>query len=139
MPSDKTTTEVARHFVQEAWGKGNLAVAEELLSPELIDHRARPGQKPGRAGFLDVLRLYHTAFQVRRFVPEKLIAQGREVADSWEMIAFHQDDFFGIPATGQLVTLSGADWYQVEKGKIVEIWHEQDVFGVMMELSGVLP
>ena len=131
--------QIARRFVYEVWGKKNLAVAEELLSPNLINHRTRPGQARGLAGFLETLRLYHDAFEIRRFIPERLVGEGDEVTDSWEMIAFHQGEFFGIPATGQLVTLSGADWYHVEGGRITEVWHEQDVFGVMMELSGVLP
>jgi predicted ester cyclase len=131
--------EVVRRFTDEAWGRGNLAVAEELLSPDLNNHRTRPGQPHGREGMLETLRQFHEAFGVRRFIPERLIAQRNEVADSWEMIAFHQGDFYGNPGTGQLVTLSGADWYQVSDGQIVEIWHEQDVFGVLVELGGALP
>jgi len=61
------------------------------------------------------------------------------VQDSWTMIAYHTGEFFGVAPTGQLITLTGADWFHVEEGRIVEIWHEQDVFGVLMELRGILP
>jgi steroid delta-isomerase-like uncharacterized protein len=130
---------VARRFVQEVWGRGDLAAAEELLAPDLVNHRVRLGQQAGRAGMVATLRQFHDAFGVRRFLYERLIVEGDVVADSWEMIAFHHGDFFGAPATGQIVTLSGADWYQIADGRIAEIWHEQDVFGVLLELSGVLP
>lgn len=130
---------VARRFVQEIWGNGNLEAARDLLSPDLINHSARPGQRQGLGGFLETLEVFHRAFPTRRFVPDRLVAQGDEVQDSWTMIAFHEGEFFGVAPTGQLVTLTGADWLHVEDGRISEIWHEQDVFGVLMELNGILP
>ncbi|HEU5108953.1 MAG TPA: ester cyclase [Micromonosporaceae bacterium] len=131
--------QVARRFAVEVWGKGDLAVADELLTDDLINHRTRPGQPGGKEGLLETIRLFHQAFAPRRFIPERFIAERDEVTDSWEMIAFHRGDFFGAAATGQLVTTSGTDWYHVSDGRIHEIWHEQDVFGVLIELSGALP
>jgi predicted ester cyclase len=138
MPASDTK-ELALRFVDEVWGNGDLDAGRELLSPDLVDRHPREGQAPGAEGFLETIRLYHAAFPVRRFLPERLIVQGDEVHDTWEMIAYHEGDFFGLPATGKLVTVTGADWCRFHQGRIVEIWHEQDVFGAKMMLNGVLP
>jgi len=131
--------DIARTFVREAWGKGNLTIARELLSPNLVNHKVWDGQPHGVEGFLDQIQKFHTAFPDRRFIPERLIVEGEKVSAFWDMIAIQKGEFFGVPPTGRLVTLSGADWYHIEGGKIVEVWHEQDVFGSLMELNGILP
>jgi len=131
--------EIARRFIEEAWGNGNLTVARELLGPGLINNNTKTGQAEGLEGFISHLGHYHSAFPERRFIHERLVVDGNKVADSWTMIAFHKGTFFGVRPTGKLVTLTGADLYRFDRGKIVEVWHEQDVFGVMMELLGVLP
>lgn len=133
------TRQLAWRFVDEVWGKGDLAVGRRILAPDLVDRHPRPGQAPGAEGFLETVQLYADAFPQRRFMPERPIVQGDEVATSWEMIAYHQGEFFGRPASNQLVNVTGADWMRVDHGRIVEIWHEQDVFGTLMMLSGVLP
>ena len=133
------TRELVLRFVDEVWGNGDLDVGREVLSSDLIDRHPRPGQPPGVEGFLETVRLYHTAFPVRRFLPERLLVQGDEVHTTWEMIGYQQGEFFGLPPSGKLVTVTGADWCRVTRGRITEIWHEQDAFGASMMLSGVLP
>jgi len=131
--------EGARRFVEEGWRKGNLEVARELLANDLVNHRELPGQRPGREGFLQTLSVFHDAFPERRFIPEGYVVEGNKVSAFWSMVAFHKGEFYGVAPTGKLITTSGSDWYYVHGGKIVEVWHQQDVFGVMMELMGILP
>jgi predicted ester cyclase len=56
----------------------------------------------------------------------------------WTFHGTLQGDFFGIPATGKGVTITGMGISRIENGKIVELWSNFDQLGLMQQL-GVIP
>lgn len=52
-----------RHLFEEVWNKGNLAIAEEVASPNWVAHGNLPGQElPGLEGVRRFITIYRTAF-----------------------------------------------------------------------------
>ena len=49
----------------------------------------------------------------------------------------HRGDFFGLPATGREVTLTGVHIMRVADGKIVEHWGSNDDLGLMRQLGAI--
>ena len=49
----------------------------------------------------------------------------------------HQGEFFGIPASGRRVEISGINIDRVEGGKVVEEWASYDLLGAMRQLGTV--
>ena len=45
----------------EAQSTGDLEALRELLAPDILDHNMRPGQEPGREGFLRAIAEDHAA------------------------------------------------------------------------------
>ena len=41
---------IARRYQEEVWGKGKLALLDELLAPEFVDHSLPAGMDPSFAG-----------------------------------------------------------------------------------------
>jgi len=70
--------------------------------------------------------------------PNDVIAEGNKVVTSWEMVATHQHELMGVPATGKQLTQSGATIYRLANARIVEIWNFPDNLGLMQQL-GVVP
>jgi predicted ester cyclase len=69
---------------------------------------------------------------------DELLADGDRVIGRWTMRATHEGSLMGIPATGKPVVMSGIDIARWEDGKLVELWHIEDVMSLMMQL-GVFP
>lgn len=53
------------------------------------------------------------------------------------MTATHEGELFGVPASGQTVSVGGFDLFRVEKGKIVELWQSWDQLGMMQQIGAL--
>ena len=127
---------IARRYGEEAFGEGNLAVSDELLSPDYVHHV--PGVAPDREGRKQLISMLHTAFPDTRLTVEDMVAEGNKVASRWTWVGTHKGKYMGIAPTGKQVTLTGISIHCIEGGKIVESWDEVDNLGMMQQL-GVVP
>lgn len=53
------------------------------------------------------------------------------------MTAKHTGDFLGIPTTNRAVNFVGHDLLKVQDGKIIEIWHVEDLAGMFEQLKSL--
>jgi len=60
MSAEEDNKALVRRFY-EAQTKGELDTLRELLAPGILDHNLRPGQEPGREGFLRAVAEDHAA------------------------------------------------------------------------------
>src|SRR5271166_4638277 len=94
-----------RHY-DEVWQQGNLAVADELLIADFVDHMPFPGQPTGRAGHLYAVTQILSAFPDHQFTIDDLIAEDDRVVGRWTMQATQTGELMGIPPTGKPVQMS---------------------------------
>jgi steroid delta-isomerase-like uncharacterized protein len=128
---------IARRYIEEVWGKGDVAAERELLAPNFVDRHPVPGFPDNREGHHQTLVMFRNAFPDLRMSLEFLVAEGDKVVDHWTARATHQGDLMGMPATGKQITITGSDVLRIENGKIAEIWHEEDMLGMMQQLGAV--
>ena len=128
---------VVRRYIEELWGQGNMALADELVSRDLVDHNPMPGQSPDYDGHHQVVQMFRAAFPDVQMTLEDLIAEGDRVVDRWTMRATHTGNFAGMPATGKQFTIGGIDISRLENGKIVEVWHQEDIISLMQQLGAI--
>jgi predicted ester cyclase len=100
---------IARRYQEEVWGKGNLALIDELLAPDYVDHSLPATMDPGFAGAKRAVQGALDAFPDGQWTVEDLIVEGEKVAIRWKMRATHEHAFRGIV-----------------DGKIVERWVNWD-------------
>jgi predicted ester cyclase len=129
--------EVVRRYIEDVWGQGDLAVDEHLLAPDYVDHTPPPGIRPDRAGHRENLRLFRSAFPDARFTIDELVGERETVVVRWTMQATQQGSFYGIAATNKPCTLTGIDIYHLANGQIREVWHQQDILGMLRELGSI--
>jgi len=121
-------------WIEEAWGKKNLDIIDELHAPDYVGHIVGfPGVR-GREAFKELFATFFAAFDDLHRANEFLIAEGDKVVayDSYRIK--HTGEFAGIPPTGKEVTFTGIDIYRIGDGKIVEQWYEMDITGMLQQL-----
>lgn len=126
-----------RRWLAEVWGKGDIEVARELVAGDLIDHNAMPGQPPGLEGQLWALAAIRRAFPDLAFTADVVAASGDLVAGRWTMTGTNTGpfDLFGLPPTRRPVTMTGQEIFRAAGGKLVEVWHSEDVPGMLRQLG----
>jgi len=134
MPTDDNR-EIARRFVEEVWGRGDLDIAREIVDKHVVHHRQRAGERFGIDGLLQGVTMYETAYPERTFTQDAVLVDGNLVQDRWTMQAVHSGELLGVPPTGRQVRLHGQNRYLIEDGKIVEVWHDEDIYGMMRQIG----
>lgn len=128
---------IVRRYLEEVWGKGNVALLGELLDEHVVDHNPLPEQAPGIDGQRQAVSLFTSAFGNTRMTVDSLVAEGDKVVDHWTWSGTHQGELMGIPPTDRTVTITGTAISRLVDGKIVEIWHVEDTFGLMQQLGAI--
>ncbi len=90
-----STTEAAnkaqfRRAYEELLNQGILAVADELIAPDFLNHEAPPGRNRGPESMRQLTTMLRTAFPDLRFTIEELVAEGDTVAGRLTMSGTHQ-------------------------------------------------
>jgi steroid delta-isomerase-like uncharacterized protein len=73
-----------------------------------------------------------------RVVVEDMIAEGDKVAVRYTLEGTHEGELFGVPPTGQRLSIKSMTVEQVSDGKIREHWRITDTLDMMQQL-GVVP
>jgi predicted ester cyclase len=128
--------EMYERWLFEVWGKGDEAVAAELLHADLVDHNAVPGQPKGREGDLWAARSVRTAFPDLRFSLDVSFEHDDLVTGRWTMTGNHTGplELLGLPPTGRPVSMSGQEIFRARDGQFVEVWHLEDIGSLMRSL-----
>ena len=138
--STEANKAISRRFLEEIFGQGKLAVADEIIAPNHVNSGpgALPGLPPGPEGSKQLVTVYRNAFPDVQFTIDEQIAEGDKVVTRWTAHGTHTGELAGIPATGKSSTVTGMGVDRIMNGKIVESWGIFDQFGMMQQL-GVIP
>jgi steroid delta-isomerase-like uncharacterized protein len=137
MSSDENKA-IVRRLIEEAQGRRQLHVIDELISPEFIDHCAWPGVPGNREGVRQIFGMFHTAFPDLQVSIHDQIAEADRVATRKTLSGTHKGDFFGIPATGRAVQIVVIDILRLKDSWITDHWNLVDQQGLFQQL-GLVP
>ena len=126
-----------RRWLSEVWEQGRTDVAGELMAEDLIDHNPYPGQPPGLDGHNWAVAMVRRAFPDLRFTADVVISDGQFVAGRWTMTGTNTGtvELFGLPPTGRPVTMTGQEIFRADGGKLTELWHQEDLPGMLRQLG----
>ena len=117
----------------------NLAVVDEVMAPDILDHRFDPGPPLGTEGTKRVYGRFLEAFPGGRAERLALIGEGDLVFWHGRAEVTHTGgEFMGGKATGRKLSWEAMDLFRVAGGKIVERWGLHDQLGRMQQM-GILP
>jgi len=128
----------AKRWSEELWSRGNLAVADEIISKDYVRHD--PGDPFPAKGPVDVKRIVQ---MLRSMLPdfrievEAIIAEGDFVVSRYTATATDTVGYMGLPATGKAIRTQAIQIFRFADGKIVESWAARDDLGTLAQLGHV--
>jgi steroid delta-isomerase-like uncharacterized protein len=128
----------ARRWSEELWGRGNLAVADEIIAPDYVRHD--PGDPFPAKGPEDVKRIVtmlRTMLPDFRIEVESMVAEGDMVVSRYTATATDTVGYMGRPATGKAIRTAAIQMFRFADGKIVESWAVRDDLGTLRQLGHV--
>jgi predicted ester cyclase len=128
-----------RRIYEEMFNQGNLAIADELIAPDILNHAAPPGSNRGPESMRQLITMLSTAFPDMHYTIEEMVAEGDMVACRMTMSGTHQGPLIGIAPTGRSVRQqSQMHFLRFRNGKVIEHWAVRDDLGMMRQLD-VIP
>ena len=137
--SEENKQKVRRLFA-EAWDQGNMSVIDEVLHPDFVhyDPNSEAGEVRGADAFKGEIEYFRRALAGLTHTVEDQVAEGDKVVTRWKASGTHQGDFFGVPASGERVEMSGMEINRFDQsGKIVEAWSEYHLHGAMRQIGAI--
>jgi predicted ester cyclase len=130
----------ARRVVEEIFNQGDIAVANELISPDCVHHIPGAPPVPGLAALRDWLTLTLSIFPDFHAIVEDEIAEGDRVVQRITCYGTHEGEFSGVRPTGQQVSFQIIDISRAgPDGRFAEHWSTADLPGVLRQLAEPSP
>jgi len=126
---------LVRRFYKEVFVDWNMALVDEVVSPQFVSHDWPQGGPTGPRAFRNFYAAIRSAVPDARYEIDDLIAEGEKVVVRWRLVGTHKGDFRGIPPTGRAVTLKGIAIYRVQGGRLMERWVVSDLHGLLQEID----
>jgi steroid delta-isomerase-like uncharacterized protein len=127
--------------LEESFGESKPELVEDLLDPDFVryDPYIEAGEVRGTQTVKENIVWFANAFPDLSCTVEDQVAEGDKVVSRWTLRGTHQGEFFGVPASGKRVEMSGiqVDRFAEESGKIVEEWAEFDLLGAMRQMGAI--
>lgn len=121
MSVEENNKALVRRFFEEVYNRGNLDKADDLLSPDYVDHGVPPGKYAGREGLKRSVAKQRAASSDLHFHIEEQIAEGDKVVTRLIGSGTHdRERFMGLAPTGARITMENIIISRVVEGKIVE-------------------
>lgn len=125
----------ARRFLEEVMNRGNVAVIDELTSPDFVDHTAPPGVPATNEGFKGFVSTFRAAFPDLHYTIEDELADGDRIVQRVMAHGTMQGDFQGMPASGKSATWQEIHITRFADGKAAEHWGVVDQLGMLVQLG----
>lgn len=125
----------ARRFVDEVVNGGNLALIDELLAPDFVNHSAPPGVPATRDGTKAVMTMLRGAFPDLHSTIDDVIAEGDKVVQRTTAHGTMKGEFAGMPPSGKSATWQQMHILRFANGKQVEHWAVIDQLSMLQQLG----
>ena len=132
--SEERNGAIVRSWLEDVWGKGRFELQDELIAPDVVDHNLMSGFPPGLEGQKQMVATYRAAFDIDLRI-DVLLATGDYVVCRNFNRMTQKASFMGIPPVDKELIVTGIDICRLEGGKIVEMWHEESIAGLLMQLG----
>jgi len=129
----------SRRLIEEGFNNGNLALADQLIAPDAVNHDpAEPAHMRGLRGpdgYRRTLQTYRAAFPDVRMTVDDVIAADDKVVVRWHSEGTHLGELEGLAPTGAHGSVTGISIDRWKDDKVVESWSEWDNLGLARQLG----
>ncbi len=122
-----------RRLIDEGFTGGNLAVCDELVSVDCVEHQR--GLKPGIEGAKETIGTLHAWFSEFELRIVDLVASGDTVWIRNRATGVDTGGVLGRPPTGRSFEIPVFDVLRFADGRLVEHWGVPDQLGLLIQLG----
>ena len=127
---------LARRYFEEAWNRGDVAVLDEILAPDYVNHTpSTPNPPAGPTGLKPIILAMRRAFPDLHYEIKDVIATEEALNIRVVMTGTHRGDLFGLPPTGRRVRVDQINIEHIRDGRIVAHWRITDELKLMRQLE----
>ena len=126
-----------RRVIEEGFSKGDLAVIDDVLSPDFTEYEVVPGQRPGREGVKDVVGMMRTAFPDLHLTLQDAFTSGDQLCGRLTFSGTNTGPFMGQAPTGRAASWGAIDIVRFRDGRITEHWGEMGMLGLLTQLGAI--
>jgi predicted ester cyclase len=137
MATTQENIAVSRRLIEDAFGKGDLRVIDEVCAERYVDHDPLLGDR-GREDVKQTITGYREAFPDLAFTIEDVVAADDKVVVRWRAEGTFEKGFMGQEPThekGEPVEGIGIDRFQ--DGRVAESWGQWDTTRFMRNIGAV--
>src|SRR5215213_9030120 len=98
---------VSLRFWEEVMNRRNVAVLDEIVAPDVIDHGAFPTQATGIEGVRATVAEFLTGSSDLHYDVIAVVAENDLVVTHWRGSGTHDGQWFGAQPTGRQITGTG--------------------------------
>ena len=129
---------LSRQHVEELFNKGNLKIADEIISAEYVYH-GPTGELKGPEGVKQMVAAGRKAFPDAHWMIDDMVADGDKVAVRYTYTGTFKGEYMGFSPTGKKFKMTGAFFYRFKNGKEVEALPYYDMLSFYQQLGIPLP
>ena len=128
--------EIVRRLLEETYGQGNLALADELVAEDLHLHTPLPigpERLHGREGFKEMVQWVRSVWPDAQVKVEDLFVDGSRIGARVTFEGTHLGALHKYPPTGRRARWTELFICGVSDGQVDELWHELNVLGILQQ------
>lgn len=132
---------IYRRIIDEGFNKGELAVIDEVVSPEFREYENffYPGSPQGPAAIKTVIMAMRTGIPDIHYEIEELVSVEDKIWVRLMVTGTHTGVLMGHEPTGRGMTMQIMDQSRFVDGKLIEHWGVPDNLGMFTQLGIYVP
>lgn len=135
--SDADSNEAIVRELIEAWNRGDVQGMSGLWHPDMV-HHGRTGPIKAKTTAQEMTRFIQ-AFPDLKMKLEHVSGCDDIVYTRIRMVATHQAEFVGLPATGNSIECSLIGQLRFMEGKVIEHWGVADGILLLVQIGAIDP
>ena len=132
---DVTAASLVERFYFQVWNRADETVAREILHPEFRFRASLGPERQGPDGFIAYIRSIHAALADYTCRIDDLVATAHRAAARMTFTGVHRARFFGVEATGRVITWAGGAFFTTDGERITDLWVIGDIDRVKQQLG----
>ena len=128
---------ILERFTREFLPAGDAALAEELVSPDIVMYYPGQPEQRGLDTLLALVAANREAFPDLVWTVEQMAADGDTVAVRYTMTGTHRGTFAGVASTDKPVVAQSMAFYRLADSKIIEERAQLDMLGILQQIGAV--
>ncbi len=134
--SEEQNRRIAYRCMEDFWGKGDAAVADEIFAEDCIFHiPSAPTLGRGPEAAKEFMAYVHSGFEEFETVVDRVITNGNIAIAYGLGHGIHAAEHLGAKPTGRKVTMEGVLTLRIVDGKIVDYRADWDTASFEKQLG----